>query len=66
MNEREIRSLAQFAENNGAHTKAEMLRELADTIELYEPVVEAVRAELSEGEYDRERVENYIAEADSE
>lgn len=64
MDETAIRNLAQYAEDNGAHSKASMLRHLADEMALYEPVVDAVRAEQEAGEYDRERVENRISEAD--
>ena len=60
MDETEIRYLAQYAEDNGAHSKASMLRHLADEMELYEPVVDAVRQEYEADEYDRERVENNI------
>lgn len=59
-----IRQLAQYAEENGAHSKANMLRHFADEIELYEPVVEAVEAEQEQGEYDRQRVAQAIQEAD--
>lgn len=59
-----IRNLATFAEQNGAHSKAEMLRQYADTIELYEPVVEAVSEAEEEGEYDRAAVEQAIQEAE--
>lgn len=64
MDETEVRNLAQYAEDNGAHSKASMLRHLADEIALYEPVVDAVQQEYEADEYYRERVENRIREAD--
>jgi len=64
MDETEIRNLAQYAEDNGAHSKASMLRHLADEMALYGPVVDAVRQEYEVEEYDRERVEQNIQQAD--
>lgn len=64
MNPEEIRELAAYAEEHGAHTKAGMLRYLAKQISLFEPVVVAVRREMKGGEYDRKRVECTIRERD--
>jgi hypothetical protein len=66
MEEAKLRSLARFAEQNGAHTKAEMLRGLADDIELYRPVVVALMEEDEADEFDRERLEERIVELDGE
>lgn len=66
MDSSEIRQLADYAENHGAHSKANMLRHFAEEIELYEPVVDAVEAEQERDGYDRARVEQAIQEADSE
>lgn len=56
----ELRRLARYAEDNGGHSKANMLRHYAEQVELYRPVVQAIVEEETRGEYDRERIEQNI------
>jgi hypothetical protein len=37
-----LREMADRVDEDGVHTKAEMLRDLADTLEKYEPVVRGI------------------------
>lgn len=54
-----LRELADYAEESGAHTKANMLRGLADDMELYRPVIKGF-LEVKQGDFSRENLDEAI------